>query len=160
MSAFASPPSSGADEICILMTAAQEGKRLVVLGSSFISMELVAAVAKRGLASIDVVGMEEFPFQAVLGKEVGAGLKKVNILSELSEIITRSSYQHPLITFVSCRSSTTNPMASNSTCKPKSTRSSPHRRTPPSPQALKSTARSSQRTSSSWASASPLRLSS
>ncbi|KII89745.1 hypothetical protein PLICRDRAFT_107672 [Plicaturopsis crispa FD-325 SS-3] len=56
--------------------AAQEGKRMVVIGSSFISMELVAAVSKRKLASIDVVGMEEFPFEAVLGKEVGKGLKK------------------------------------------------------------------------------------
>ncbi|TFK40229.1 flavo protein [Crucibulum laeve] len=56
--------------------AAKEGKHLVVIGSSFISMELVAAVSKRKLASIDVIGMEEFPFEAILGKEVGAGLKK------------------------------------------------------------------------------------
>jgi len=56
--------------------AAQEGKRLVVIGSSFISMELVVAVSKRQLASIDVVGMEEYPFEVVLGKEIGAGLKK------------------------------------------------------------------------------------
>ncbi|KAG1747078.1 uncharacterized protein EDB91DRAFT_1116111 [Suillus paluster] len=56
--------------------AAQEGKRMVVIGSSFIGMELVAAVAKRGLASIDVIGMEEHPFQSVLGKEVGEGLQK------------------------------------------------------------------------------------
>lgn len=57
--------------------AAKEGKRLVVLGSSFISMELVVAVAKRGLASIDVVGMEEVPFEPILGTEVGRGLKQV-----------------------------------------------------------------------------------
>lgn len=56
--------------------AAQEGKRMVVIGSSFISMELVVAVAKRKLASIDVIGMEEVPFQNLLGKEVGMGLKK------------------------------------------------------------------------------------
>ncbi|KAF9453451.1 hypothetical protein P691DRAFT_800718 [Macrolepiota fuliginosa MF-IS2] len=56
--------------------AAQEGKRVVVIGSSFISMELVVALSKRKLASIDVIGMEEYPFEAVLGKEVGAGLKK------------------------------------------------------------------------------------
>jgi len=56
--------------------AAKEGKRMVVIGSSFISMEIVAAVAKRKLASIDVIGMEERPFEAVLGKEVGAGIQK------------------------------------------------------------------------------------
>jgi hypothetical protein len=51
---------------------------MVVIGSSFISMELVVAVNQRKLASIDVVGMEEFPFEAVLGKEIGAALKKVS----------------------------------------------------------------------------------
>ncbi len=40
-------------------------------------MELVVALAKRGLESIDVIGMEEYPFEAVLGKEVGKGLMKV-----------------------------------------------------------------------------------
>jgi len=44
-------------------------------------MELVVALLKRKLASIDVIGMEEVPFEIVLGKEVGAGLKKVGICS-------------------------------------------------------------------------------
>lgn len=60
-----------------MSTAAQDGKRVVIIGSSFISMELAVALCKRKLASIDVIGMEEFPFEVVLGKEVGAGLKKV-----------------------------------------------------------------------------------
>ena len=47
-----------------------------MLGSSFIGMELVVAVSKRKLASIHVVGMKEYPFELVLGKEIGAGLKK------------------------------------------------------------------------------------
>jgi len=68
--------------VCIVISshpalAAQKGKRVVVIGSSFISMELVVAISKRELASIDVIGLEEFPFQAVLGKEIGASLKKV-----------------------------------------------------------------------------------
>ena len=57
--------------------AAQEGKGLVVVGSSFIGMELVTALSKRKLASIDVIGTNEFPFEAVLGKAIGAGFKKV-----------------------------------------------------------------------------------
>lgn len=44
-------------------------------------MELVAAVAKRELASIDVVGMEEVPFERILGKDVGKGLMQVGYLS-------------------------------------------------------------------------------
>ena len=63
--------------VLILSCAAcSEGKNLVVIGSSFISMELAVAVSKRKLASVDVIGMEEFPFELVLGKAVGAGLKK------------------------------------------------------------------------------------
>ena len=50
---------------------------MVVLGSSFVSMELVVAVSKKNLASIDVIGMEQYPFENVLGKQVGAGLMKV-----------------------------------------------------------------------------------
>ena len=65
-------------------TAVQKGKRLVVMGSSFISMELVAAVSKRELASIDVIGMEEYPFELVLGKGVGKGLKQVCFSSSRS----------------------------------------------------------------------------
>jgi hypothetical protein len=53
---------------------------MVVIGSSFISMELVAALSKRKLASIDVIGMEETPFERILGKEVGGGIQKVSIL--------------------------------------------------------------------------------
>ncbi|KAI0292136.1 flavoprotein [Russula brevipes] len=57
-------------------SACQEGKHLVVIGSSFISMELVVAVSKRKLAALHVIGMEQYPFENVLGKEIGAGLKQ------------------------------------------------------------------------------------
>jgi len=80
-------------------SACQEGKRVVVIGSSFISMELVVALSKRKLASIDVIGMEEVPFEAVLGKEVGQGLKtyhesqgvKFHMQTKVSKIIASSS---------------------------------------------------------------------
>lgn len=62
---------------------------MVVIGSSFISMEIVAACASRELASIDVIGMEEFPFEAVLGKEIGAGLKKVRKASNLFFLLAK-----------------------------------------------------------------------
>ncbi|KAG9127258.1 hypothetical protein FRC07_015116 [Ceratobasidium sp. 392] len=52
----------------------QEGKRIAFIGSSFISMELVVVASKRKLASLDVIGMEEVPFEKILGKEVGTGL--------------------------------------------------------------------------------------
>jgi len=47
-----------------------------VIGSSFISMEIVIAVLKRKLASIDVVGKDNVPFEAPLGKDVGGAIQK------------------------------------------------------------------------------------
>jgi hypothetical protein len=99
--------------------AAKEGKRMVVIGSSFISMEIVAAVAKRKLASIDVIGMENYPFEAVLGKEVGQGLQKV--LFSLWSFYTRPTG--------GCFS-ITNLKVSNSTWQARSIRSSLKKTTP------------------------------
>ena len=76
-----------------LPLAAQEGKRVVVIGSSFISMEIVTAINSRKLASIDVIGMEEFPFEAVLGKTVGAALKKVR------DLVAFLSYDDSILNF-------------------------------------------------------------
>ncbi|KZP31864.1 FAD/NAD(P)-binding domain-containing protein [Athelia psychrophila] len=56
-------------------TAAQKGKNVVVIGASFIAMELVGAIAKRELGSLHVVGTSAVPFQAVLGEAVGRGLQ-------------------------------------------------------------------------------------
>ena len=89
------------------LKGAQEGKSVVVIGSSFISMELVVAVSKRKLASLDVIGMEHYPFENVLGKEVGAGLMKV-------------IYCIYRTTLVLIMPSTTNLKVLNSTCRARS----------------------------------------
>ena len=52
---------------------------MVLIGSSFIGMELLTAVANKKLASVDVIGMESVPYEAQLGKEVGTGFKEVRI---------------------------------------------------------------------------------
>lgn len=70
--------STGARTRSQVNAEVQEGKKLVVIGSSFISMELVVAVSKRNLASIDVIGMESAPFEAVLGTQVGKALQKAS----------------------------------------------------------------------------------
>jgi len=61
----------------MIRDACVEGKRAVVIGTSFISMELVNAIGKKKLQCIDVIGVEEYPFQTTLGKEVGQGLMQV-----------------------------------------------------------------------------------
>lgn len=60
--------------------ACVEGRRVVVIGTSFISMELVNAIGKKKLQSLDVIGIEEVPFEAVLGKEIGRGLMQARHL--------------------------------------------------------------------------------
>ena len=59
--------------------AAREGKKLVVIGSSFIGMEIIITVLKRKLASIDVVGRGDVAFDSVLGKDVGGAIQKVEL---------------------------------------------------------------------------------
>jgi len=52
-----------------------EGKRVVIIGSSFIGMEVASCLAKKA-KSIIVVGMETVPFERVLGPQIGAALQK------------------------------------------------------------------------------------
>lgn len=58
----------------------KQDKDVVVIGTSFIGMETAIALAGQKKAkSVSVVGMEEVPFQNVLGKEVGEGLMKAQM---------------------------------------------------------------------------------
>lgn len=56
-------------------------KNVVVVGSSFIGMEVAIALNKR--ANVSVVGMEKVPFERVLGEEVGGGLMKAQLKNGL-----------------------------------------------------------------------------
>ncbi|KAH8917208.1 hypothetical protein BT69DRAFT_1354933 [Atractiella rhizophila] len=49
---------------------------LVIVGSSFIGMELAVATAQK--ATVKVIGMEKAPFERILGVEVGNALRKVH----------------------------------------------------------------------------------
>lgn len=53
------------------------GKRVVVIGTSFISMEVAGTLSKKGPKSIDMIGMESVPFESILGEEVGKGMQSV-----------------------------------------------------------------------------------
>ncbi|KAM0186146.1 hypothetical protein ACHAPI_011836 [Fusarium lateritium] len=51
-----------------------KGKKIVVVGSSFIGMELAVATASDN--DVTVIGMENVPLERVLGEKVGSGLQK------------------------------------------------------------------------------------
>ncbi|CAG8469044.1 368_t:CDS:10 [Diversispora eburnea] len=53
----------------------KERKDLVIIGSSFIGMEVAAMCTKK--ANVSVIGMEKVPFERILGHEIGAALKKL-----------------------------------------------------------------------------------
>jgi NADPH-dependent 2,4-dienoyl-CoA reductase/sulfur reductase-like enzyme/nitrite reductase/ring-hydroxylating ferredoxin subunit len=60
-----------------IIEAAKEGSRAVVIGASFIGLEVAAALRMRKLA-VQVVGPEAVPFEKVLGREIGTFLRGVH----------------------------------------------------------------------------------
>ncbi|GAA5938748.1 uncharacterized protein JCM15063_004857 [Sporobolomyces koalae] len=52
----------------------EDKKNVVIIGSSFIGME--AAIAASGKANVTVVGMDEAPFEKILGADIGNGIRK------------------------------------------------------------------------------------
>lgn len=55
-----------------------EGKKVVIIGSSFIGME-AAVMLVRKVKSLIVVAIEKFPFERVLGEKIGESLQKVTL---------------------------------------------------------------------------------
>ena len=71
-----------------------QGKRVVVIGSSFIGMEAGNALAGQG-HNVTVVGMESAPLQAVLGARVGnvarANLEKAGVAFKMDAAVDRAT---------------------------------------------------------------------
>jgi len=55
---------------------AQKGQKIVVVGGSFIGMEIASALRKQG-CEVAVIAMETVPFERVLGKKVGASFARL-----------------------------------------------------------------------------------
>jgi len=54
---------------------AKKGQKMVVVGGSFIGMEIASSLRKKG-CDVSVVAMETVPFERVLGKKVGAAFAR------------------------------------------------------------------------------------
>ncbi|CAG8636595.1 12905_t:CDS:10, partial [Ambispora leptoticha] len=57
-------------------TDVNEKKNVVIIGSSFIGMEVASMLAKK--ANVSVIGMEKVPFERILGEKVGSAIKKLH----------------------------------------------------------------------------------
>jgi NADPH-dependent 2,4-dienoyl-CoA reductase/sulfur reductase-like enzyme/nitrite reductase/ring-hydroxylating ferredoxin subunit len=60
-----------------IIDAARGKQRAVVIGSSFIGLEVAASLRKRGL-DVSVVGPEQVPLARVLGEEIGRRVQKLH----------------------------------------------------------------------------------
>jgi NADPH-dependent 2,4-dienoyl-CoA reductase/sulfur reductase-like enzyme len=60
-----------------IIEQASAGKRAVVIGASFIGLEVAASLVMRGV-KVDVVAPESLPLERVLGKELGELIKKIH----------------------------------------------------------------------------------
>jgi NADPH-dependent 2,4-dienoyl-CoA reductase/sulfur reductase-like enzyme len=58
----------------IMKAVGDKGKKIVIVGSSFIGMEVANALAKDN--EVSIIGMESTPLERVMGKEVGALFQK------------------------------------------------------------------------------------
>ena len=60
-----------------ILAAAQQASRAVVIGSSFIGMEVASGLVQQGLA-VEVVSPASLPFKKILGEEIGQLLQQVH----------------------------------------------------------------------------------
>jgi apoptosis-inducing factor 3 len=60
-----------------LIEKARSSKRAVIIGASFIGLEVAAALRSRGL-EVDVVGKEAVPFERTLGPELGSCVRQLH----------------------------------------------------------------------------------
>jgi NADPH-dependent 2,4-dienoyl-CoA reductase/sulfur reductase-like enzyme len=65
------------DDSRAIVAAAATAKRVVVVGASFIGLEVAASLRARGI-EVHVVGPEPIPFQRVLGVELGTFLRELH----------------------------------------------------------------------------------
>jgi apoptosis-inducing factor 3 len=65
------------DDSRAIVAAAAAAKRVVVVGASFIGLEVAASLRQRGL-DVHVVGPESIPFQRVLGIQLGTFIRDVH----------------------------------------------------------------------------------
>lgn len=63
-----------------ITSSVNKDSEIVIIGTSFIGMEVSMALLKKEPKSVTLVGMDEIPFAAILGEEIGKALMEVRDL--------------------------------------------------------------------------------
>jgi NADPH-dependent 2,4-dienoyl-CoA reductase/sulfur reductase-like enzyme/nitrite reductase/ring-hydroxylating ferredoxin subunit len=96
-----------------IIEAAQAGKRAVVIGTSFIGMEVAASLAGGRGVSVTVVGMDPVPFLNVLGDDIGRMLRTEHeangVTFQLNSIVARFTGENGQVKAVELRNGKTLP---------------------------------------------------
>lgn len=64
------------EDATAILSKAKKGQKMVIVGGSFIGMEVASSLHKLG-CDVSVVAMETVPFERVLGKKVGASFARL-----------------------------------------------------------------------------------
>jgi NADPH-dependent 2,4-dienoyl-CoA reductase/sulfur reductase-like enzyme len=116
---------------------------VVVIGTSFIGMEVAAAILKKEPKSVTLVGVDAIPFEAILGKDIGKAIME-NMKSQGIKFLMEAGVEKIL------------PSSKSTFGFARSRADEPQNPTPPRPASCSSRTKTPfQRTSSSWALVSP-----
>lgn len=77
-----------------ITSAVNKDSEIVIIGTSFIGMEVSMALLKKEPKSVTLVGMDEIPFAAILGEEIGKAIMEVSFVSSQNAGQDREADQH------------------------------------------------------------------
>jgi NAD(P)H-nitrite reductase large subunit len=60
-----------------ITSAITKDSDVVIIGTSFIGMEVATPILKKEPKSVTLVGVDEIPFKAILGQEIGTAIMEV-----------------------------------------------------------------------------------
>jgi NAD(P)H-nitrite reductase large subunit len=61
-----------------IVSSVTKDSEIVIIGTSFIGMEVSMALIKKEPKSVTLVGMDEIPFAAILGEDIGKAIMEVS----------------------------------------------------------------------------------
>ncbi len=74
------------DDTKAITSKVTKESEIVIIGTSFIGMEISMSLLKKEPKSVTLVGMDEAPFEAILGRDIGMAIMEVSVGVEIGLI--------------------------------------------------------------------------